>query len=258
MSIFDHSNYKEFTNAWIASHPSGGRGMFRKIAVHLNVHSTLISHIFKGSKELSLEQGINLCSFLELTRPETDYFLLLLNHARSGSQQLKNYYRQLIEAKQEEAQDLKNRIKKSADFTPEARGHFYSNWYYSAVRMCTDIPNLNTPEKIAEYLGLPFALVLKTLNFLVEHGLCVKKNGKYHIGPAMTHVESNSPFVLSHHKNWRLKAIDRHPQLSPSEISFTFPVTVSASDAKAIRAKIIKSPSEEVRCLNIDWLKISP
>lgn len=267
MKIYDYIDYKKFVNDWIMTQPSEGRGLFRKIASYLNVHSTLVSHIFKGQKDLSLEQGFQLSKFLELNKNETEYFLLQLNWARAGSISLKDHYRSQLEEKQEAALDLKNRIKKNVVFTEEEQGRFYSNWYFSAVRLATDLPGINTSEKIAKHLKLSESLVIKVLNFLTDTGLCIKKNDKYHIGPGMTHIEALSPFVLSHHKNWRLKALERHHDLSSTEVAFTFPVTISEADSKLLKKRIVdfieetqklvtKSPSEELRCLNIDWVKI--
>lgn len=267
VKIYDFLNYKEFVQNWILLQPKKGHGSLNKIAKALGVHSTLISHIFNGDKELNLEQGLKLCKFLDLNKKESQFLILLIQYSRAGSDDLKKFLKEQIEVIQEDALELKNRLKTTGHFSEEDRGRFYSNWYYSAIRLATDIKNYRSSIEISKALNLPEDVVVKVLSFLTSTGLCVKKDQKYFIGPTATHVEAGSPFVTNHHRNWRLKAIERHLSLSSTELAFTSPLTMSETDCKLLKKKIInfiedaqtlvaKSPPEELRCLNIDWIKI--
>lgn len=80
------------------------------------------------------------------------------------------------------------------------------------------------------------------------------------------HVPNESPLVVKHHTNWRLKAIQKMDKREQSELFFTAPMALSKKDFAIIREKfnvviketinIVKdSPSEELVCLNIDFFK---
>jgi len=82
------------------------------------------------------------------------------------------------------------------------------------------------------------------------------------------HLDASSPLIRSHHANWRLHAMDRHPFLDQKdELAYSFAVCLSAKDAKAVRASLLEmiadirkrtdpSPSEELFCLNLDWFRV--
>src|SRR5476649_2027297 len=90
MRVFDFIDYKAFLRTRVESMPKHGRGQYQKIASHLNVHSTMISQVFGGDKNLSLEQACSLCEFLGLGDLETEFFVALVSRERAGSKSLKN------------------------------------------------------------------------------------------------------------------------------------------------------------------------
>jgi len=86
-------------------------------------------------------------------------------------------------------------------------------------------------------------------------------------GPIRTHIEAASPLAARHHTNWRLKAIERFSSIEDSEIVFTTPVTIAASDIQLIRSKIVqfiseldvtfeKSKPERLFCFNVDFVEV--
>lgn len=91
MSLFDHDDYKQFVERWLGQLPSGKRGQFRRMALHLRVHPTLMSQIFRGSRDLTLEQAFDLATYLKLTEVETEYFLTLVGQNRAGSERLRQF-----------------------------------------------------------------------------------------------------------------------------------------------------------------------
>ena len=56
----------------------------------MRVHTTLLSHVFRGTKHLTAEQGCALASFLRLAELDTDYLLALIEGSRAGTFELKN------------------------------------------------------------------------------------------------------------------------------------------------------------------------
>lgn len=264
MKIFDYENYKDFVNDWIISRPKKGHGEFQKMAKAISIHPTLVSHIFRGEKDFTLEQALKFARYLRLKEMESDYFLLLVQYRRAGTFELQTFLKRQIKTIKEKANQLVNRIQRNKILSEEDKALFYSNWYYSGIRLLTSLKGKHTQKNIAEFYNLPIDLVEDVLKFLEERDLCLLKDGKYFIGPAITHLDANSPFISSHHRNWRLKSMEKHAKLGPTELSFSAPLTISKEDAMKVRILLLEfiedlservkvSESEEIMNINIDW-----
>ena len=83
-----------------------------------------------------------------------------------------------------------------------------------------------------------------------------------------TYIEAGSPLVFQHHLNWRRRTQEKLENLRPEDLAFTYPVAMSEEDFRLIREKLVQfveefkrlsapSPSQQLYCLNLEWLKIS-
>lgn len=268
MAIYDYKDYKQFVIEKVQQMPKHGHGEYQRIAVALRLHTTSVSQIFKGQRELSHEQAAALCLYFGFTEKETDYFITLVSLARAGTKQLKAVHERRIQALQEQAKMLSHRINENHIITDAEKNKFYSEWYYSAIRLLTDLPEYSTVDQIKERLNLPTKLVTEVLQFLISTGLCVEENGKTKLGAQRTFIAQSSPLITRHHANWRLQAIQRYQSMDHErELAFTSPMTLSKKDVIQVRSLLLEtiesilkvntvSASEELHVLNIDWLKI--
>jgi len=265
--MFEFEDYKLYVLQWIEGKGSEKRGEFQRIAQALKVHPTLVSHIFRGEKNLSLEQASRLCRYLGLSQLETDYFLLLVQRAKSGSLELTQVFDRQIEELRKRSKTLAHRVTRDTILTDEDKATFYSNWYYSGIRLLTSIPKYQTKAAIEENFQLPMSLISDALEFLTRTGLCRYDGRHYSMGPALTHLESSSKWVSRHHVNWRLKAIEQQSQMTEEDLMFSGPLTLSKKDAAQFRETLLQliqelgqlakaSKEEELRCFNLDWVKI--
>mgnify|MGYP000567757479 CR=1 FL=1 len=131
----------------------------------------------------------------------------------------------------------------------------------------TAISGYNQIEKIAGRLNLPMPLIKAVVDFLVQNELCIVDDGEIKIGSRRTHLGSGSPHAIRHHMNWRLRAMERMVEANRTKsIHYTFPMSLSQEVAEKVREelpafveKLSKwvgpSPSEVVRCLNMDWFE---
>lgn len=265
-SIYDFNDYKAYFNAWVENQPKAGHGEYRRLAISLNVSTTMISQVFKGDKHLSLELASEICDYLRFNDEEADYFLLLVEYQRAGSQKLHKRLKRQVLLRQEKARKLENRVKAAKEMSDEVKNIFYSSWMYSGVRLLTGLEEMNNAAIIAERLSLPRNQVQKILDFLITNHLVLAEKTQLKMGPARTHIGSSSLLVNKHHQNWRLQGFSK--MISPDEKNFfyTGPMSLSEEVAGKIRqelpsfiekinAQIIPSPSEVVRCLNIDWFE---
>lgn len=262
--IFLAKDYKKFLIERLKTLPKKGRGQMLKIAKHLRVHPSLLSQILKGEKDLTQEQALSFADYLGLTPIETECFIFLLLEARAGTQELKKYYGDRLRKLRADADTVDNRLEDSETLPEAIQQRFYSQWYYSAIRLLSSISPYHNIDSIAERLRLPRKIVSEAVAFLVEAGLCIQLDGKVKLGPQQTHVKSTSPLAQVHHQNWRLQTIQQIPFTEKTDLLFTAPVSVSLKDFRVIRdtlldtiencSKTIKdSPEEELAILNIDW-----
>jgi uncharacterized protein (TIGR02147 family) len=265
MNVFEFKDYKKFVNAHIETLPQHGRGEFRKISIHLSMHSTTVSQIFNGDKNLTLEQAADLCGYLHLSELEVEYFLALVQLARSGSINLCKNIEIQLERLRKEHQQLVHRLKNNAQFESEVQAIFYSNWYYAAIRVLSSIPGYQDVSTLTKRLQLPVKTVNQAVKFLIQSGLCVLEEGKIVPGPRRTHLGADSPFVNSHRLSWHLKALEKLKDINEESLVYSAPLSIGQDEKEKAREILIEAikritdlaaqsdPADAV-ILNIDWL----
>ncbi len=266
MSIFEFTDYKTYFKAWVAALPKNGRGEYRRVATKLGVGTTMVSQVFNGEKQLSLELANDLADYLHLNDHETDYLFLLVEIARAGTFRLQQKLKKRAEAARAEAKKIERQVGKGVEMSEATKAIFYSSWIYSGVRILTALDSMRDAQAIADRLNLPRTQVQKVLEFLLKEGLVLQKDGLLDYGPRRTHIGADSPLVAKHHQNWRIAGFQKMVFSDLDNLFFTSPMGLSLEVAEKIRMelpafieKIHKwvgpSPSETVRCLNIDWFE---
>jgi uncharacterized protein (TIGR02147 family) len=266
MSVFNYSDYKKFVREWVEARPKSGRGEFRRMAQHLRVSSTMISQVFNGGKDLNLEMASELAEFLGLNEKEERFLFLLIDFARAGSHKLKSKLRKQIEEVQKEAQKVAERVAKHKELSNEEKAIYYSSWTYTGVRNLLAIEREWTLTEVAAQLKLPESQVREVIQFLTDHGLLQLEDGRYKILAKATHIGADSPLVVKHHQNWRIRGFQKMDLRDANHLYYTGPMSLSVEDSGAVRQKlldliqsvnrlVVDSPSETVRCLNLDWFE---
>ncbi|HWU43788.1 MAG TPA: DUF4423 domain-containing protein [Bdellovibrio sp.] len=265
--IFHFNDYKKFVIQELKQRPHGGRGQFLRIAQALNIHTTMITHIFRGNLHLSSEQTLGLAEYLGLNELETQFLVDLVMLARAGDQRTKKYFEKRILRMRAKALQLSERFEIKNELSEADQATFYSSWLYTTIRLLTAIPKFQTRAAIAEFLNLGQSKVNKLIEFLISRGLVTEKAGKIFYGNVKTYVAQDSPYVVRHHSNWRLKVVEQYDRLTTEELAFTKPVVMSESDFLKVREELVRfietfnkisepSPCEKLYCLNIDWVQI--
>ncbi len=224
----------------------------------------MISFVFNGDKDLSLEMASLLSDFLGLNVKEERYFFLLVEFARAGTHQLKVKLKGQLTEAQQAANKISERVAKDKELTSEEKATYYSSWAYTGVRNVISIPRDWTSEDIAHRLLISEGQVREVLQFLLDHGLIRLTNGRYEVLAKATHIGADHALVAKHHQNWRVRGLQKMDQRDPENLFYTGPMSLSQTDAGVIRDLLLEfvqkahrivgdSPSETVRCLNIDW-----
>lgn len=266
-SLFEFEEYRGFIKYRFSHSPKKGHGQPKRLADHLGIHTTLVSQILLGKKSFTQDQAALAAEFLNLSELETEYFVSLVNWDRAGNNANKKLIRRQMDQIRKKSDELANRVQVAKALSEEERAIFYSNWMYSAVRQMTAFPEVNSIEKIAEQLQLPRSRVIAVIEFLLKCGLVGGTDGEYFVGPASTHIPASSPLSRVHHRNWRERSLPAMDQDLAENVFFSTPMTLSRKDSDVVRKMIVQfmeeiykvvdpSPSQTLRCLNIDWFKV--
>lgn len=267
MSIFAHEKYVLFTKEWIKAQAFGGRGQVNKIANHLGVNPTLISQVLSERRDLSLEQAEQLTDYMGLSAIEKDYFLLLVEHARSGTSTLKKYFEGKISALKKQATEIKNRTPEARSLTDQERAVFYSSWIYSAVRIFCSLGEGKTFEQVCLEFRLSRDKAQNILDFLVQASLIESRDNRFHPGTQRTFLEQGSPFLPRHYSNWRMYSMKRSDDLPIDELMFTAPFSISEKNfgllkedllqvIKKVYERVGDEDPETMAVVNIDLVRI--
>lgn len=268
MAVFEYNDYKSFIRTEIKSRAGRGRGEFSRLAEHLGVNATMVSQVMAGSKDFTLEQAKKVADYFILPPIETDYFLILVQIERAGTQDLKNYFREKRDELKKESLQISKRIVSERKLNDLERSIFYSSGLYSAIHLYTSLDREANFEDIINKFDISRARAQEILQFLLSTGLCVQEKGRYRMGTQSTHVEKSSPFLIKHHSNWRIAAIQKSENLSDEEMMFTANISLSKKDFGKIRESLIQtvqevsktvkdSSPEDIANLNIDFFWIN-
>lgn len=264
MWIGEFEDYRSFLKALIKTFPKNGRGQARKLAEHLNIAPVVVSYVLTGDRDFTPDQGVQVASYFGLDERATEYLLNLIHLARAETKELKVIYKKKLEGLRDEAKKIKNIVAESKELTELEKATFYSNWYYSGVRVLSSIKEYQTVDAIANYFGLSRSMVGGIVSFLVSTGLCVEESGKIRVGSRSTHVGDTDRFVNSHRRNWRQKGIEKMTEPDGKDLFYSSAVSISEKDAEEVRKemlelikrfskRVVDSRDEKVMCINLDW-----
>lgn len=264
MDIFTYNDYRKILADWLQLEKKQHRLNASMLAERIRVHPTFISQVFKGNKDLSSEQWLEICELMNLSEIEGDYlhFLLLMN--RAGTKKTRTFYQKKMDEILRKRLRLQDRFKDHKQLTDQERAIFYSSWLYSALRLYCSCEEGKTFEQLVQKFELSKNKANEILEFLCAFGLCKFEKGQYHLGDQHVHVSANSPFVIRHHTNWRLRALNSLESSTTEELNFTAPMSISKKDFHIIREKIVKliqesveiakaSKAEDLAALTIDF-----
>ncbi|MEQ1879082.1 MAG: TIGR02147 family protein [Bdellovibrionia bacterium] len=267
IAVFDFDDYKTYVRAMIEQMPRHGHGQARKLALHLEVNSVVISQVLRGDKHFTPEQGYKVAGYFGLTDPQREFFLTLINKARAGTYELQQFYQVLLVKMRADSRKMKKQMIPARELTDEQKAVFYSSWHYSAVRFLIGLPDWNDVDKVAIRLNISKERVNEALEFLLECGLIRETKGAFELGVATTYSDPKSRTSSNNHRNWRLKALEKIGDLKETNMHYTAVICISQAEFEKIRAEFIQqivsvvkraenAEPDNVFCLGLDWFAI--
>ena len=268
MKIFEFSEVSPFLRHYVSNLPRKGHGEVTRVARFLRVSTTLVSQVFAGRKSFTPEQAQRLSAYLGFTNLEADYFTFMIQKDRAGSSDLKKYWSAKLKELRDESLKVSKRVRVDRVMNDTERAVFYSTPLYSAVRLYSSTEEKGvTLDQVSARFEIARAKAAEMMKFLVETGLCTDDAGRFKMGSQKTHVEFGSPHLLKHLSNWRVRAIRASEDLTPQELMYTAPVSLSKKDFDRLREEMMgfidsflktvhASPAEEIACFNMDFFWI--
>lgn len=266
-SVYEYRDYKAYIKDFIHSKPGRGHGFKSQIAKSLNCHTAYVTQVLNKEAHFSLEQSEELNHLFGHTKEEARYFLLLVQYARAGTSKLKKHFQEELQIITEKRFVLKNRVDTKETLSTEDQSRYYSSWLYAAIHILITIPQFRTKEAIGEYLHLPLEKVASILEFLVSIGLVQQDGGKYKTGTHRIFLGNDSPMILKHHTNWRMKSIESLDKGIDKDFHYSSVVSLSQEDvdkmkeifARAVeqgRSLVKDSKEEELYCMTLDFFNV--
>jgi hypothetical protein len=227
--VFDYLSYKTYLKDRL------GRGERSRFASHLRCQASFLSQVLNGAPDLSLEQGVLANEYFRHSKKESKHFIFLLLKNRAGSAQLEGYFSELVEESRREQEKISSRISEWHELDRPSQAIYYSSWVYGALHVLSSIPVERQREYLEQKLGLDPEQTQEAIRFLLEQKLLVQKGGRLQPSERRVHLPAESDFVLSHHRNYRLRALEELKIRKPRNLHYSMLLAVSKADAQRIR-----------------------
>lgn len=242
-SIYEFQDYKRYLRYWLKH--NGPRGSQSKLADVAGCQRAFVSQVLQKEIHFSLEHAERINHFLGHTTEESRYFINLLSFARAGTQTLKDYFRQELNAILKNRLTLKDRLKNDKVLSHEDQSRYYSSWIYAAIHMAVMIPDLNTIEKLTKHFRVPQKKILEVVDFLTSRNLLIERSGTLAVGNTHLYISNeDSQMIIKHHTNWRVQTIAALANEGPRDLHYSGVVTLSKDDALALKAYFIQCIEE--------------
>ena len=245
-NIFTFTSYIEYLEDYFLSHGprSGKKSSFSK---YLGIQTAYLSQVLKRKVDINLEQAQLACEYFALTDNEAHFFMLLVQMERAGTKALKTYFEKQIEIEILKNNNIKNRLSFAGELSLSEQVEYYSKWYYLAIHVLVSIKEHQTKASLREYLNIGMKELNVALEFLLKTNLIQLNNDRYIRGGGHIHLGKDSPNIIKHHTNWRLRAIEHLNQQEGKGIHYSVVYSLSKKDAKTIKEKILKLIQDNIK-----------
>jgi len=269
MNLYNYLNYKNFIKDQIKSSPTKGRGEYGRMAKAMQISSTLVSQIFNGDRELSLEQAFLISDYLNLSFDEREYFELLVLKERSGLKKQKDAYLEKIRTIQEKNKSFKKFVKpKNLELSKDDELVYYTEWIHASIRLLSELKEFQSLEALSKKLKVDLDVVRRSAEFLNRVGLVEYKNGLVTGLKNNLHQEKDSSLTLLRQQTWRMKALENFQRKDKNDYFFNALMTIEEKQFDKIKEILaeavgqigeqmgeVKSP-KKMLCLNIDFFGV--
>lgn len=266
-TIYNFWEYRSFLLHATSERKKTERGVLTSLAGFVRIHPTLISQILSGSKDFTVEQGLLVAQYFGLLEKETDYFILLIQFSRAGTNDSRKYFEKKCKDFRERMSKVAEHVVTTRDFSEAAKAIFYSSWIYPVIHIALTLDKPMTANEISKKFSIEIDRVLRAIDFMIENGILIQIDGKISGGAISTHIGKESPFLAKKLMHWRVKALEKIDSLPIDQLMYSTTVSLSKDDYQKLQLGLVKhiqdflvvvkeSPAQEIAHLNIDFFKV--
>lgn len=244
MNLFLYSDYRAFLKDFLdTSGIYGGRGGRNRLAKAINSHLSYLTQVLKGSADISAEQAYSICSYFKFTEIEKDYFIALVERQKARSEGLRELYENRIQEILLKSKNISKRIEPTI-VLQDSKGleRYYSSWIYGATHAALSLPEYGKNlGLLAKNMGVSYDLLLETVQNLIQDGIISQnEKGEFEILSKSLHLPANSPQIIQHHVNWRIKTAELIQRGGLKGVNYSSVVSLSKADSMIVQEKIIQ------------------
>lgn len=266
LSIYSFTSYKKYLE-YILELNKDKHGYQSRLAKAAGCLPSYFSQVINSTNHLNHDHLYNLGKYFNFSDHETFYLFDLLNYERSGTDDLKKYYKKKIDDLQKKNRNLGERFKDKKVQTLEEQSIYFSHWMMGAIYALCMLKGKKNIQTIAAKLDCTTNDVIQYISKLEKIGLIHKEGDEYVSGVINIHLGEESPFLPQFHRNWREKAIEDAIKNSEGT-HYTSLYMMSEEATKNLRVKIVEwieesrkfaatSNPENITCFNIDFFKVT-
>lgn len=266
-NVFDCDSYKNYLQLVIEAQPRSGHGYKARLADAIGCQRTFVSQVLHDEAHFNLEHGEKINNFLDHSPEESHFFLLLIQYERAGTEGLRTYFQQQMQKVREARLVLRTRLKDQTELSPEAKQHYYSAWFYSAVCIALTIPGVRTRARLMERLSLSRDTVNEILDFLQGVGLVEQVGDEFLPIAKQIHLGNDSALAAVHHAAWRARTMQAFTHEGPRDVHYSAVVSLSKAHAlelkkmavayiESVNTKVKASPEETLCAFCLDFYEL--
>lgn len=232
MKYFAFSNYVDFLRERINDN-SSIRGYQTKLAKAAGCSPSFLTHVLNGRSDLNLEQAAALCEYWELGSIGTDFFLALVNFARSNTDALKKkFLRDIARLRYESAfaMTLRPYSGSSVVSSPEAALAYLGSWSHQVLHAAIGVKELRTAEALSRRFNLPIQEINFILSQLVDMNLARYSGGEWIHADNLAGTDVNPGLLRMHHWTLRQQANLRVGAFTRGATHLTGVLTIAKED----------------------------
>lgn len=264
--ILEFQSYKDILMDRLAKMEAKGANKSR-LAKAAGCHPSFLSQVLNSHVHLTPDHAAGIVSYFGFSEMEEDYFMLLLDLERAGTENLRRRIRSKIRDLKTNQKDLSKVLKHEKISDDRNRATYYSSWLYPAIHIAVSIPEFKTELSLAKKFKLPDFVVRNCLNNLEKMGLLRNEEGQWQQEEKFLHLPQNSPLIGVHHSHWRQKAVQAMQYKQDSNLHYSVVVAVSEADLSRLHSMLVQfvdeakqvigpSKEESLACINLDLFRL--
>lgn len=265
-SLFTFKDYKDYLKVRLSAEKST-RGLVSKMAEACGCQRSYLSQVIHGHVHLTPDHAFGLSRFWEMPSAETEYFLLLVDHARAASISLKKYIESKLSVLAKDHENLSKRLQRPRIEPGEKELVYYSSWHWSAIHILVSIPEFQTVKALSKKLQIPESSIDHCLKTLEEFGLVRFEKDRWIFSSGDLHLPKDSLLVSLHHQNWRQRALLDAQLRNEEGLHYTSVQTMSHRAFEQVKQVILDcidesskiagpSKSEKMTCFGCDFFEV--